>query len=109
MLTARLALSRPRWISVPTMAPVRPAQLAKLSVSRRISLAARPAFFWKAVMGSVERVGGCEGGATELWRGAAVVVGGADRAGAVIGTGLERLTNSIGGWVEDGAAFVLPE
>ena len=85
-------------------------QLPMFSASRRISVVARPAFFWKAVIGSAERTGGV-GGVAEFRDGTAVVAR-ADCAGrteVVAETRLERLTSSMGGWVEgDDVAFDPP-
>lgn len=130
-LTARLALSRPRWISVLTEALVRPIQLPMFSASRRMSFAARPASFWKAVIGSAGRSGGFGGCADDGFRfGMMATVDdgvGVGRAGTVAGDGLERpissmrcrawseaslavavrLTSSIGRWEGGGVVLAL--
>ncbi|HUM91334.1 MAG TPA: hypothetical protein PLM32_08140 [Candidatus Competibacter sp.] len=103
-----MALSKPRWISVPTEALVWPTQLPTFCASRRISLAARPASFRKSVMGSVERTGGLGGDAVGLRDGAAVATAGddVDRVGVVDGEGLLRLTSMIGGGARSGVAVL---
>ncbi len=78
---------------------MRPIQLPMLSAPRRISFAARPASFWKAVIGSLERAGGF--GCTDEFRAGIATAtddgGGAGRVEAVTGGELERPISSMVG------------